>query len=65
MRIWIRCLFLRFADSEKEKVMAKLGSGTPEIRDDEISVLDQIGSGCYGKVYRGLCRGKEVRRFVR
>ncbi len=26
----------------------------------EIQYLEKIGGGCFGSVYRGLCRGKEV-----
>jgi serine/threonine protein kinase len=33
---------------------------TPEIQDAEIQILDELGGGCFGKVYRGKCRGKEV-----
>ncbi len=26
----------------------------------EITYLEKIGGGCFGSVYRGMCRGKEV-----
>lgn len=34
--------------------------GPPEIAPDEIHCLEVIGSGSFGKVVRGKCRGKEV-----
>lgn len=35
-------------------------TGTPEISHTEIQILEEIGGGQFGKVYRGMCRGKEV-----
>eukprot|EP01103_Thecamoeba_quadrilineata_P019190 TRINITY_DN7669_c0_g1_i1.p1 TRINITY_DN7669_c0_g1~~TRINITY_DN7669_c0_g1_i1.p1 ORF type:complete len:518 (+),score=108.01 TRINITY_DN7669_c0_g1_i1:27-1580(+) len=35
-------------------------TGPPEIRSDEIEYLERIGNGCFGNVFRGRCRGKEV-----
>lgn len=32
----------------------------PEIGNNEIKFREKIGSGCFGNVYRGLCRGKQV-----
>jgi len=32
----------------------------PEIRAEEITYYERIGQGCFGTVFRGLCRGKEV-----
>jgi hypothetical protein len=34
--------------------------GPPEIHPYEIDTLEVIGTGSFGKVYRGKCRGKEV-----
>jgi len=34
--------------------------GPPEIRKEEIEYLEKIGGGCFGHVFRGKCRGKEV-----
>eukprot|EP01099_Mayorella_cantabrigiensis_P004755 TRINITY_DN362_c0_g1_i1.p1 TRINITY_DN362_c0_g1~~TRINITY_DN362_c0_g1_i1.p1 ORF type:complete len:531 (-),score=125.59 TRINITY_DN362_c0_g1_i1:95-1606(-) len=34
--------------------------GPPEIGPDEIEYLERIGSGCFGQVFRGRCRGVEV-----
>lgn len=35
-------------------------SGPPEILPEEITYFEKIGGGCYGNVFRGECRGKEV-----
>mmetsp|Transcript_51753 Transcript_51753/g.129911 ORF Transcript_51753/g.129911 Transcript_51753/m.129911 type:complete len:515 (-) Transcript_51753:971-2515(-) len=34
--------------------------GPPEILPEEIEYFEKIGGGCFGHVYRGKCRGKEV-----
>jgi len=34
--------------------------GPPEIQPEELEYLEKIGGGCFGSVYRGRCRGKEV-----
>jgi serine/threonine protein kinase len=34
--------------------------GPPEIIADELEYQEKIGGGCFGSVYRGRCRGKEV-----
>jgi len=34
--------------------------GPPEIAPHEIDYFEKIGVGCFGHVYRGKCRGKEV-----
>ena len=39
-------------------------TGTPEINSNEIKIGKEIGGGCFGKVYKGMCRGKEVRRSL-
>eukprot|EP01120_Amphizonella_sp_Union-15-10_P011096 TRINITY_DN4615_c0_g1_i3.p1 TRINITY_DN4615_c0_g1~~TRINITY_DN4615_c0_g1_i3.p1 ORF type:complete len:254 (-),score=42.75 TRINITY_DN4615_c0_g1_i3:23-784(-) len=33
---------------------------TPEIDPSELEIINQIGSGCFGNVYSGKCRGKLV-----
>jgi serine/threonine protein kinase len=35
-------------------------TGPPEIKPEEMMYFEKIGGGCYGNVYRGECRGKEV-----
>lgn len=32
----------------------------PEIDKNEVKFEEKIGSGCFGNVYRGVCRGKQV-----
>jgi len=41
-------------DIDKEEVQ------TPEIDKNEIQILEKIGGGCFGTVYKGICRGKQV-----
>lgn len=41
-------------------VLQYVPEGPPEIQPDEIHCLEVIGSGSFGKVVRGKCRGKEV-----
>lgn len=33
---------------------------TPEIDRNEVKFEEKIGGGCFGNVYRGKCRGKNV-----
>lgn len=35
-------------------------NGPPEIQPEELTFYEKIGGGCYGNVFRGECRGKEV-----
>ena len=35
-------------------------TGPPDITSDEIEYHEKIGGGCFGHVFRGTCRGKEV-----
>jgi hypothetical protein len=35
-------------------------SPAPEIRKEEIQLGEKIGEGCFGKVYKGKCRGATV-----
>lgn len=35
-------------------------SGAPEIRSDELKFLQQLGSGSFGSVFLGECRGETV-----
>jgi serine/threonine protein kinase len=32
----------------------------PDIQASEVKVMEKIGGGCFGTVYRGICRGKDV-----
>jgi serine/threonine protein kinase len=32
----------------------------PDIAASEVKIIEKIGSGCFGTVYRGSCRGKDV-----
>jgi serine/threonine protein kinase len=32
----------------------------PDIKDDELQILSELGKGCFGTVYKGKCRGKIV-----
>jgi len=34
--------------------------GPPEIRSDEVTLLQELGAGAYGKVYLGKCREQQV-----
>jgi len=53
---------------ESPKVKEKTTIGTtgaesivvPDIGSSELKTLDKIGSGCFGTVFRGTCRGKVV-----
>lgn len=37
-----------------------MNRGPPEIEASEIRIIRSIGSGCYGEVYKGTCRGMDV-----
>ena len=44
-----------------EQLMTQWKStGPPDISADEIEYQEKIGGGCFGHVFRGTCRGKEV-----
>jgi len=32
----------------------------PDIQSSEVKIVEKIGGGCFGTVYKGICRGKDV-----
>src|SRR3989338_4013217 len=53
------------SDERKKKRRRRLkvqleNNGPPEIQPEELIFFEKIGGGCYGEVFRGECRGKEV-----
>eukprot|EP01112_Ceratiomyxa_fruticulosa_P009984 TRINITY_DN2620_c0_g1_i2.p1 TRINITY_DN2620_c0_g1~~TRINITY_DN2620_c0_g1_i2.p1 ORF type:complete len:609 (+),score=149.68 TRINITY_DN2620_c0_g1_i2:208-2034(+) len=54
---------LALESANTESSSSKVQAGPPEIPPGEIifdKVKDYLGGGAYGKVYRGVCRGKNV-----
>mmetsp|Transcript_18128 Transcript_18128/g.51128 ORF Transcript_18128/g.51128 Transcript_18128/m.51128 type:complete len:540 (+) Transcript_18128:203-1822(+) len=52
-----------YGSPKKKTRRIESGSETnnaPEIGNDELVYMEQIGGGCYGKVFKGTCRGKVV-----
>lgn len=48
------------SSAEKSPLWEGSEWGPPEINSEELEYLEKIGGGCFGSVYRGRCRGKEV-----
>eukprot|EP01129_Flabellula_baltica_P001831 TRINITY_DN11739_c0_g1_i1.p1 TRINITY_DN11739_c0_g1~~TRINITY_DN11739_c0_g1_i1.p1 ORF type:complete len:523 (-),score=125.74 TRINITY_DN11739_c0_g1_i1:23-1591(-) len=44
----------------KVKSNKKMDSTAPTINPHEVEILEKIGGGCFGDVFRGVCRGKDV-----